>query len=584
MPWFDLPMRIRNHPRLRVTSRPIVLVAIPSMAKDLALAPSGLQWVLNSYLLSFAGVLLLGGRTADLLGLRRLFIIGWPVSAPRRWCSPTGPPDIGPLAVRAGDQGTRGPPWAGDAAARAAPDPVVMPAYRRLHAAAPSRTRTNGPAAGAHVELPERGMDAELAYRLVHDEAMLDGNARLNLATFVGTWMDRPADRLYAESIQKNMIDKDEYPATAEIEDRCGRILARLWHSPDPDRTIATSTLGSSEACMLAGMAFKRRWQARRRAEGRPTDRPNLVLSSTVQVCWEKFANYWEVEPRYVPISEEHRTLDGHDLERYVDERTIGVVAILGVTYTGMYEPVKEIAAALDRIQAAHGWDVPVHVDGASGAFVAPFLQPDLEWDFRIERVHSINASGHKYGLVYPGVGWVVWRTAELLPEDLVFRVSYLGGDMPTFCLNFSRPGAQVLLQYYNFVQLGREGYRRIHGESRDVARMLADGVAKLGPFELWNDGSDIPVFAYRLKQGYTDNWNLHDLSALLRQHGWLVPSYPMPDDLTGMTVQRIVVRNGLTQDLGLRLLESLRASVEHLDGLDGPLPHDDAAASGFVH
>jgi len=465
-----------------------------------------------------------------------------------------------------------------------------MPAHRRLPVPASPSPRTGGPggfaglAAGPRTELPEDGLDGELAYQLVHDEAMLDGNARLNLATFVGTWMDRPADRLYAEAIQKNMIDKDEYPATAEIEERCGRILARLWHSPEPDRTIATSTLGSSEAGMLAGMAFKRRWQARRRAEGRPTDRPNLVLSSAAQVCWEKFANYWEVEPRYVPISEQHKTLDGHDLERYVDENTIGVVAILGVTYTGMYEPVKEIAAALDRIQAARGWDVPVHVDAASGGFVAPFLQPDLEWDFRLERVHSINASGHKYGLVYPGVGWVVWRTADLLPEELVFRVSYLGGDMPTFCLNFSRPGAQVLLQYYTFVRLGRAGFRRLHGNSRDVARMLADGVAKLGPFELWNDGSDIPVFAYRLAPGYTDKWNLYDLSAMLRQRGWLVPTYPMPDSLAGTTVQRIVVRNGLTRDLGLKLLDSLRASVAYLDSLDGPLPHPGTVPPGFHH
>ncbi|MGI5239803.1 glutamate decarboxylase [Dactylosporangium sp. CA-139066] len=267
-----------------------------------------------------------------------------------------------------------------------------MAGARRLTIVPPGGDSAWSPSA----RLPDEGLGADAAYQLVHDEAMLDGNARLNLATFVGTWMDRSADRLYAEARQKNLIDKDEYPATAEIEDRCGKMLAGLWHAPDPDRTMATSTLGSSEACMLAGMAFKRRWQNRRRAEGRPVDRPNLVLSSAAQVCWEKFANYWEVEPRFVPISEEHRTLDGHELQRYVDERTIGVVAILGVTYTGMYEPVGRIAAALDRIEAEHGWDVPIHVDAASGGFVAPFLQPELEWDFRLRRVHSINASGHR--------------------------------------------------------------------------------------------------------------------------------------------------------------------------------------------
>ena len=310
-------------------------------------------------------------------------------------------------------------------------------------------------------ELGDASMLPETAYQFVHDEAMLDGNARLNLATFVGTWMDPTASKLYSESFDKNMIDKDEYPATAAIEDRCWKILAGVWHAPDPMRSIGTSTIGSSEACMLGGLALKRRWQATRQAAGKPTDRPNLVMSSAVQVCWEKFANYWDVEARLVPISEEHPTLDGHDLDKYVDENTIGVVAIMGVTYTGMYEPVKDIAAALDRIQTDTGLDIAIHVDGASGGFIAPFVQPDLEWDFRLERVHSISTSGHKYGLVYPGVGWVVWRDAEYLPEELVFKVSYLGGEMPTFALNFSRPGAQVLLQYYNFLRLGREGTPR---------------------------------------------------------------------------------------------------------------------------
>jgi glutamate decarboxylase len=304
--------------------------------------------------------------------------------------------------------------------------------------------------------LADDEMLPETAYQIVHDEAMLDGNARLNLATFVGTWMEPEAGKLYAETFDKNMIDKDEYPQTAAIEERCWRILAELWHAPEAAHAIGTSTVGSSEACMLAGLAFKRRWQQARRAAGKPTEKPNLVMSSAVQVCWEKFCNYFEVEARYVPVSREHRVLDGHRLEDYVDENTIGVVAIMGVTYTGAYEPVAQIAAKLDEIEAATGLDVRIHVDGASGGMIAPFLQPELEWDFRLPRVSSINTSAHKYGLVYPGLGWVLWRSAELLPEELVFRVSYLGGDMPTFALNFSRPGAQVLLQYYTFLRLGR--------------------------------------------------------------------------------------------------------------------------------
>ncbi|WAA67526.1 glutamate decarboxylase [Microbacterium oxydans] len=413
----------------------------------------------------------------------------------------------------------------------------------------------------------------DTAKQIVEDETILDGNARLNLATFVSTWMDDDAKQVYAASFDKNMIDKDEYPQTAAIEDNCWHMLANLWNAPDAEKSIGTSTIGSSEACMLGGLAFKRRWQQARRAAGKDTSTPNLVMSSAVQVCWEKFCNYFDVEPRYVPISAEHKTLDGHDLAKYVDENTIGVVAIMGVTYTGMYEPVAEIAAALDGIQKTTGLDIPIHVDGASGAMVAPFLQPDLVWDFRIERVHSINTSGHKYGLVYPGLGWVVWRDAQWLPDDLVFQVSYLGGEMPTFALNFSRPGAQVVLQYYLFLRLGFEGYRAVQQASQDVAKFLSAGIAKLDAFELWNDGSDIPVFAWRLADGHTKNWNLYHLQDRLRMKGWLIPAYPMPADLEQITVQRIVVRNGLSMDLAAELLQAIQTEVEHLDALESPMP-----------
>ncbi len=433
--------------------------------------------------------------------------------------------------------------------------------------------------------LADDSMLPETAYQIVHDEAMLDGNSRLNLATFVGTWMDPAASKLYSEAYDKNMIDKDEYRATAAIEERCWRILARLWNAPDPHEAIGTSTIGSSEACMLGGLALKRRWQQARRAAGKPTDRPNIVMSSAVQVCWEKFANYWDVEARMVPVTEEHPTLDGHDLADHVDENTIGVVAVLGVTYTGMYEPVHKISAALDEIQEKSGLDIPIHVDGASGAFVAPFLTPELSWDFRLDRVHSISTSAHKYGLVFPGLGWVIWRSEDYLPRDLIFDVSYLGGSMPTFALNFSRPGAQVLLQYYNFLRLGRSGYRAVQQASPDVAWHRADEITKMAPFEVFGDeGPRIPVFAWRMKTGYTHNWDLYDMSNQLRQRGWLVPAYPMPDNLSDITVQRIVVRNGMSLDLADLLLESISESVKYLDGLDGPLPQEGRRTVTFHH
>ncbi|TAJ46451.1 MAG: glutamate decarboxylase [Herbiconiux sp.] len=431
--------------------------------------------------------------------------------------------------------------------------------------------------------LPDGESLPETAYQIVHDEAMLDGNSRLNLATFVGTWMDSHANRIYAETADKNMVDKDEYPQTAAIETRCWTMLAGLWNAPDASKAIGTSTIGSSEACMLGGLALKRRWQHARKAAGLSTEKPNLVLSSAVQVCWEKFCNYWDVEPRYIPISLEHKVLDGHDLENYVDENTIGVVAIMGVTYTGMYEPVAEIAAALDRIQETTGLDIPIHVDGASGGMIAPFLQPDLAWDFRVERVASISTSAHKYGLVYPGLGWVIWRTVDDLPSDLVFDVTYLGGHMPSFALNFSRPGAQVLLQYYLFLRLGFDGYYKVQKASQDVAVYLAGEIATMPAFDLWNDGTDIPVFAWQLTAGYTDTWNLYHLSERLRLKGWLIPAYPMPADLDEIVVQRIVVRNGLSRNLAESLMTDIRDAVAYLDALDAPMPTE-GMTHAFTH
>jgi glutamate decarboxylase len=432
--------------------------------------------------------------------------------------------------------------------------------------------------------LADKEMLPETAAQIVHDEMMLDGNSRQNLATFVGTWMDPYAAAIYALSADKNMIDKDEYPQTADIEDRCIHIMADLWNSPEPHTTIGVSTIGSSEACMLGGLTFKRRWQQKRRAEGKATDKPNIIMSAAVQVVWEKFANYWDVEPRYVPVTLDEPAMTGEGVLKLVDENTIGVVVIMGVTFTGIYEPVKEIAEALDGYQQETGIDIPIHVDGASGGMVTPFLQPDLEWDFRLERVHSISTSAHKYGLVYPGLGWVVWRKAEYVPEDLIFRVSYLGGNMPTFALNFSRPGAQVLLQYYLFLRLGRDGYYNVQKASQDVALFLSGEVAKLDAFELLSDGSDIPVFAWRIKPDFTQNWDLYDLSDRLREKGWQVPAYPMPENIQDISVMRVVVRNGFSMDLAHLFLKDLKASVEYLERLNGPLPKEEDAPHAFTH
>ena len=428
--------------------------------------------------------------------------------------------------------------------------------------------------------LADDPVPADTAWQLVHDELMLDGNARLNLATFVTTWMEPQATRLMAECADKNMIDKDEYPQTAEFERRCVNILADLWHAPDPADVIGCSTTGSSEAGMLAAMALKRRWAARQPADR--AGRPNLVMGINVQVCWEKFCNYWEVEPRLVPLDGDRLHLSADEAAARCDENTIGVVAVLGSTFDGSYEPVAEIAAALDGVQERTGWDIPLHVDGASGAMIAPFLDPDLVWDFQLPRVASINTSGHKYGLVYPGVGWVLWRHRRYLPEELIFNVNYLGGDMPTFALNFSRPGAQVVAQYYTFFRLGRAGFRAVQQASRDVATYLSDRIAAMGPFRLISRGDELPVFAFTTTEGVSA-FDVFDVSRRLQERGWLVPAYTLPANRTDLAVLRIVVRNGFSHDLADLLLTDLRRLLPELQAQPGPL-RSALGGAGFHH
>jgi glutamate decarboxylase len=438
---------------------------------------------------------------------------------------------------------------------------------------------------GGHVprhELPAVEMSPDVAYQIVHDELMLDGNARLNAATFVTTWMEPQAEKLMAECFDKNMIDKDEYPQTAELETRCVNILSRLWHAPDADQATGCSTTGSSEAAMLGGLALKRRWRTRRLAQGKSADRPNLVMGINVQVCWEKFANYWDVEMRLVPMEGARFHLSAEEAVKLCDENTIGVVAILGSTFDGSYEPVEEICDALDVLQKETGLDVPVHVDGASGAFVAPFVDPDLVWDFRLARVASINASGHKYGLVYPGVGWIVWRDAEALPDDLIFWVNYLGDNMPTFALNFSRPGAQVVAQYYNLLRLGFEGYRKVQGYARDVAMRLSSRVGELGPFRLLTRGDELPVFAFTLEDEI-QNFTVFDVSNALRERGWQVPAYTFPKNREDLAALRVVVRRGFTHDMADMLASDLERQLPRLQRQPTPV-HDATSGTAFAH
>ncbi|MFP4486936.1 MAG: glutamate decarboxylase [Campylobacterales bacterium] len=410
--------------------------------------------------------------------------------------------------------------------------------------------------------LAQSSMSPDVAASIIRDELMLDGNAKLNLATFVTTWMEPEAKELMAESFEKNMIDKDEYPQTAEIEERCVNIISDLFHAPQEG--VGVSAIGSSEAVMLAGLACKWRWRQRCEKEGKDTTRPNIVLGSNVQVVWEKFCRYFDVEPKYIKMKKGKYVITPEEVEEICDENTICVVAILGTTFTGEFEPIEAINETIKKINKKNSWYIPLHVDAASGGFVAPFIHPHLKWDFRLSEVKSINVSGHKYGLVYPGVGWVLWRDKEELPEELVFHVNYLGGDMPTFTLNFSRPGNQIIGQYYNFLRLGFEGYRDIMSTLSKIAQHTAKSIEKMGCFELLSDGSAIPVFAFKLVDGM--GYSVYDISDRLRMHGWQVPAYTMPEDATDVEVLRAVIREGFNYDMSEMLLEHIKECVEYFE------------------
>jgi glutamate decarboxylase len=432
--------------------------------------------------------------------------------------------------------------------------------------------------------LADRGLNANMAYQVIHDHLMLDGNARLNLATFVGTWMEPEARRLMEECADKNMIDKDEYPQTAELEERCLRILAELWHAEDPGKAIGTSTTGSSEGCMLGGMVLKWHWRQKRQAAGLDDRRPNLVMGTNTQICWDKFCAYFDVEPRMVPITTTRLHLTGEEAVALCDENTIGVIGILGSTFDGSYEPIASIQHCLDELQERTGLDIPIHVDAASGGFVAPFNSPDLLWDFRLARVKSINTSGHKYGGVLPGVGWVLWREQSALPEELRFNVNYLGGEMPTIGMNFSRPGAQVVGQYFNFLHLGRNGYAHRMAVLEAIACHLADGIAAMPQFRLVSHPmGQLPVFAVELDQAVT-GWTVFQLSDKLRERGWLIPAYTMPANCEQMAVLRFVVRAGFSRDMAEQLLSDIQRSVQWFESLSGPMPQAQVAEQLFHH
>ncbi|KAF9466420.1 glutamate decarboxylase [Collybia nuda] len=446
--------------------------------------------------------------------------------------------------------------------------------------------------------LASKGVDADAAYQVIHDELSLDGSPVLNLASFVHTWMPPQADKLMLENMSKNLIDCDEYPATQALHTRCISILADMWHAPSAKQAIGTATTGSSEAIQLGGLAMKKIWQEKRKAAGKSIHEPgpNIIMGANAQVALEKFARYFEVECRLVPISvESDYRLDPKKAMEMVDENTIGIFVILGSTYTGHYEPVKEMSDLLDEYEARTGHFVPIHVDGASGAFIAPFATPKLEWDFKLPRVVSINTSGHKFGLSYVGVGWVVWRDKAHLPKDLIFELHYLGSVEYSFSLNFSRPAAPIIAQYFNFIHLGFEGYRSVALSDMKNARLLSRALENSGYYAVLSDihrkiettvGSvkgargyvnqknlqryipGLPVVAFRFSDDFQEKhpdlqqkW----IQTLLRAKGWIVPNYELAPGLEKVEILRVVVRESMTEVLIDQLVADIIEVTENL-------------------
>ncbi|KAF8014580.1 hypothetical protein BT93_H0413 [Corymbia citriodora subsp. variegata] len=416
-------------------------------------------------------------------------------------------------------------------------------------------------------KMPEHSIPKDAAYQIINDELMLDGNPRLNLASFVTTWMEPECDKLIMASINKNYVDMDEYPVTTELQNRCVNMIAHLFNAPmgNEETAIGVGTVGSSEAIMLAGLAMKRKWQKRRQAEGKPYDKPNIVTGANVQVCWEKFARYFEVELKEVKLREGYYVMDPVKAVQMVDENTICVAAILGSTLTGEFEDVKLLNDLLTKKNRETGWDTPIHVDAASGGFIAPFLYPNLKWDFRLPLVKSINVSGHKYGLVYAGVGWVVWRSKEDLPEELIFHINYLGSDQPTFTLNFSKGSSQIIAQYYQFIRLGFEGYKDIMENCMANARSLREGIEKTGRFNILSKDEGVPVVTFSLKD--SSRFTVFNIAEDLRRFGWIVPAYTMPPDAEHVAVLRVVVREDFSRGLAERLMGDIERVMKELDG-----------------
>ncbi|PKF61574.1 glutamate decarboxylase [Psychromonas sp. psych-6C06] len=427
-------------------------------------------------------------------------------------------------------------------------------------------------------EFPEEGMAARAAAAVIKSECWTDANPMLNLSSFVTTFMEPEAAEIFKDGSFRNFADPDMYPHTKATEEKCVNWLHELWNGPKDVEAYGAATIGSSEACMLAGLAHKWNWRQAREKAGKDSSKPNMVTGGNVQIVWKKFLKYFDVEPRIVPLKPGQYRLTAEQLDEYVDENTICVVGIAGQTFTGEDDDFQAIHDWLDAYEEKTGISIPMHIDAASGGFVNPFLYPDYEWDFRLPRVQSINASGHKFGLVPPGLGWIIFRERKVFNEDLVFYVNYLGGEAATATLNFSKSSATIMAQYYNFIRLGRKGYTNIMKKTVENAEFIRDRLLATGKFKIMNETQRIPVVALTLDESVT-KYNEFDISNKVREHGWILSAYSMPANAQQVNSLRIVVRPHLNKDAAEILVRDIEMACEYLEEHGGnatpPKLHD---------
>ncbi len=427
-------------------------------------------------------------------------------------------------------------------------------------------------------DIPDKGIGSDVAYQIIHDELNIDGNPSLNLASFVTTWMDPNAEKLIIETINKNLVDQDEYPQTGVIRERIVNMLARLFNAPGNNQHTGTATVGSSEAIMLGLLAHKWNFRKKMQRLNRDGSKPNIVIGADVHIVWEKFARYFDVEMKIIPMKKGRYILDVDDVKKNIDENTICVGAVLGTTFTGQIDPIEEINEMLENVKKQKGWDIPIHVDGASGGFIVPFLYPDMKWDFRLSHVKSINVSGHKYGLVYPGIGWLIFKDKTELPEDLIFYVNYLGGEEATYTLNFSRGSSMMIVQYYNLLMLGKDGYKRIMENTFKNAVYLLEKIKKIDFLEPVLETIKLPIITTSIKKGA--GFDVFQLSARLKERGWIVPAYNLPKDAEDVKILRIVIRENFSSDMADILISDIIRFAKELAGKE----HKETTPGDSIH